>query len=289
MMLESTCLIVFVTVFSIRAAGVALVPTKSKHSGQGGSIARCADAYANGLDQLRLGLGNHIRTHPRRTVMTSQRRIIFAASPGTTGTSSLAAALIQMGLITAHCQDLKPNSYDFWLNTIIFKASIPQEQQCFENLRNFDYTSLPEHIDAVTDTPVDFSFLDLYLSFPNAMWLLPTRPSYEWANARRTCLICKVHRGLVPPCEMDTREFSDANKMAHMFDLHNEFVRCVVPSKRLFEFDIFTNGTIGLMHKLGMFLKVQNPPSVSDEYPKVEVEQLKFIQQPWLLNVNTNP
>lgn len=284
----STYLVTLVAVLSIGVAGLSLDATnsqklnqqsprnnRSKTFGQGGPIGQCVDVFSNGLDQVRFGLGNHIRAHPRVVATKSPRKVVFGASPGTTGTSSLAVALIQMGLTTAHADTLLPHNYGSWFSEIMSRSMLTPTDRCFKAQRAFDYTSLPDHIDAVLDFPVDMAFFDLFLSFPNAKWLLNTRPSSAWAKSRRKT---GSFMALVPPCEGQLQDFSDA-QLAHMLDLHNEFVRCVVPPGRLFEFDI--PGASGVMHKLGMFLGLPKPPSPSIKFPHISHNQLHLIQQPY--------
>eukprot|EP00930_Biecheleria_cincta_P092564 TRINITY_DN82528_c0_g1_i1.p1 TRINITY_DN82528_c0_g1~~TRINITY_DN82528_c0_g1_i1.p1 ORF type:complete len:100 (-),score=18.71 TRINITY_DN82528_c0_g1_i1:4-303(-) len=49
-----------------------------------------------------------------------------------------------------------------------------------------------------------------------------------------------------------------------LFDLNNEFVRCVVPKERLFEINVFDGPTDSIMLELSQFLGL---PPLDAEYP----------------------
>merc|ERR1711879_401100 len=61
--------------------------------------------------------------------------------------------------------------------------------------------------------------------------------------------------------------------------LHNDFVRCLVRPERLLEFDIFVDGTEGLMHRLGVFIGLRNPPPPTAAYPRMTCFELVRIYE----------
>mmetsp|Transcript_56232 Transcript_56232/g.127092 ORF Transcript_56232/g.127092 Transcript_56232/m.127092 type:complete len:330 (-) Transcript_56232:32-1021(-) len=252
-----------------KAAATLLEPTPSIEGGTADLLSGCVDAYANGLDQVQLGLGQHIRGYPLIPRTTSPRSVVFSASPGTTGTSSLASALLQMNLTTAHHIELTPGDYWKWQDSITQCSDTSiNDKQCFDCWRNFDYTTLPEEVDAAVDTPIDHVFLDLFMSFPSAMWILNTRPSQDWAKERVRQWPDSAP-SIEHPCYVGQVKSYSLDQLALMLDLHNELVRCAVPTDRLFEYDIFVNGSYGLMHDLSIFLKRPEPLSVYASYPEV--------------------
>merc|ERR1712079_672797 len=125
-------------------------------------------------------LSHAIRQHPLEMVHTSQRNVTICAGSGTTATKSLHYALGHLGVCSWHFEASEPwhqNIYGVWHRRI-------SAEDCHKELQGFDYTSLPEHVEAVGDTPMAELFLDMFLSFPNAKVILMHRPSMEWAEKR---------------------------------------------------------------------------------------------------------
>lgn len=61
-------------------------------------------------------------------------------------------------------------------------------------------------------------------------------------------------------------------------ELHDDLVRCAVKPEKLFEFDLFVNGTEGLMHDLGVFMDMPLPPSKKHPYPHVKYTELSKLE-----------
>mmetsp|Transcript_17705 Transcript_17705/g.37631 ORF Transcript_17705/g.37631 Transcript_17705/m.37631 type:complete len:339 (+) Transcript_17705:93-1109(+) len=248
-----------------------------KAAGMMDGLGNCITAYADGLDNVRPGLGCQIRARSLTAVSTSPRKMVFGAGHGSSGSSSLAKALVELGLITAHSNELAPSGYGAWAWTLknLSDRDMPLDT-CDEDFNNFNYTSLPKEIDAVVDTPVDKIFLDLFLSFPNAKWLLHKRPYNDWAGSRKGSWPSKA-APIEHPCGGIQVDMFNQDDLGRLASLHDDLVRCVVPRERLFEFDIFMNGTSGLMHQLGLFLERPDPPPASVTYPHIGNYQLFWI------------
>lgn len=225
----------------------------------------CLSSYADGLDGVVEGLGSAIREHPLSVVKTSDRDIVIGPGSGTAGSESAAAALSMLGFHTGHYTYGAPESasWSLLLHGILRQPA----DECISSLRSFDFTSLNTSIDAVFDTPVAELFLDLYLSFPHAKFVLSVRPPLEWAESRMEYLHGVTPPPMQEPCNlvMGGPEVGGNNITAHaqLFHLNNELVRCVVPQDRLFEIDL-AGPTDTVMLELSEFLNV---PRLDAEYP----------------------
>jgi hypothetical protein len=212
---------------------------------------KCVNMYADGLDKVRKNLGHSIRNHPMKVAAASHRHIVIGAGSGTTATHSLQRALQLLGMHTSHYMD-KPK-YAEWATKLVnilggqdapnTPMSASAAAKCRQELRQFNYTSLPSTVDAVLDTPVAELFINILLSFPNAQVILTTRPAADWVRSRRKH---DKSDGFVPfqePCGLyigyGATVFNDA-ELETLFDLNNELVRCLVPKKQLFEINVWT-------------------------------------------------
>ena len=125
----------------------------------------------------------------------------------------------------------------------------------------------PDDVDAAVDNPIPHFLMDFFLSFPNAKWILTTRPSRAWAESR-----FREHPdALIPvqePCGQKLYSLNSSthiDKLPRLFDLHNELVTCMVPPENLFEINVW-NSTDGVMEKLAKFLNIElSDPKVA--YP----------------------
>lgn len=92
--------------------------------------------------------------------------------------------------------------------------------------------------DYLLDTPVAELFLDFFVTYPNARYVLTNRNAKEWVHARR---INHDQRELAPkqePCREWMMHFSD-EALESMFNWHSELVRCMVPKDRLLEINVW--------------------------------------------------
>jgi hypothetical protein len=230
----------------------------------------CVANYSRHLDGVRPGLGVPMRqmmlkwmSRPPPQVKSSQRPIVFGVGAGTTGTHSLASALRMLNLTGWHYND---DNIDNWaertwtvelLKMLYGNDNTTSEEACHAGLQDFDYTALPEDVEFVTDDPVDQVFLHLFAAFPNARFVLTTRPALEWVAKRRK------HSGNTPgpiqdACRNATLDdFPEDEDLGLVLQLHQDLVRCVVPGERLLEFDLFGDDAERqdhLMQELAAFL-----------------------------------
>lgn len=234
-----------------------------------GGLRDCVTSYANGLDHVLPGLGHAVRRHPLSVKkVAEQRDLVLGAGVGTTATRALNRALQLLGLNSKHY--LEVGSWTWELVKALGGTephgpmdldpySVEDARHCLDGLRQFDFTSLPDEIDAILDQPVPELFLDLFLSFPKAKVILTTRPAQDWVTSRTskyrlnngTLLPIQEPCGLTLPVALP---LLGRHGLATVFELHNSLVRCVVPKERIFEIDVFTKSQDGLMHQLAGFL-----------------------------------
>jgi len=233
-----------------------LQTSQSKFASAGAEHDRvCVEAYADGLDQVYPQMGTLIRTHPLRASVVSARAMIFNAGMGGTGTRSISLALNLLNF--TGCHFTSDWGYNLIYNVLGMDSAwnisstvprvqrtsnnmtVPQALACTNTLRSMDLTAgLASDIEYLADTPVPMLFIDLYLAFPNAKWLLSTRSAHEWAPRER---MRGNWSGVLPPvqepCGSTVGDFSD-DANAKFLELQEQLVRCMVPSTRLFEISL---------------------------------------------------
>lgn len=224
------------------------------------SESRCVKLYADGLDKVQPGLGDSIRAHPGTVKKSVPRTIVFGVGSGTTATKSLAKTL--GGLISHFGMNFKvshwlhsPQENCEWISSLlrILNYRWGDRHKCLKELRTFDYTAVADSVGAVMDFPTYELFINFYLSFPNARWILTTRPSKDWALARTTHHV-NTSWPIQEPCGYHITKNSRQDTLARAFDLTNDFIRCVVPPHRLLEIDPFTQPTDDVAKRTRSFL-----------------------------------
>jgi len=256
-----------------------LLQTSQKKSATAGTahLRACVETYADGLDDVFPQLGNFIRTHPLQAPATSTREIIFDAGSGTTATKSLQAALDLMNFTGCHLVGTWAVKVQNLLGWAIKPArfTLAESLNCTTTIRNIDLTAdISPEVDYIIDTPIAEIFIDLFLAFPNAKWLLSTRPAHTWAVKRRWGgLLNGTFPPVQEPCGLELGDFSDETN-AKFLTLHQNFVRCVVPSEKLFEYSVFEDPPEmkkTLMQRMSAFLgrKMSGDlafPQLSDDF-----------------------
>jgi len=245
---------------------------QGKHADKDKSrLRQCVDSYANGLDDVESGLGSFIRGHPLFANYTNWRPFIWGAGSGSTATGSLFAALLKLNFNAVHA--VSGAGVDLRLfERFMHTWHEYDEGSCRRLVRSLNLSDMPENVDAVVDTPASELFIDIFLAYPKARFILTVRPAEEWAHARRH-MYDWVTNGLVnippdlpvpiqEPCGdltvADVERFSEKD-LATLFSLQNDLVRCAVPQERLFEIDVFTQNTAHVMSNLSRFLNVPDP------------------------------
>lgn len=253
------------------------------------SGARCVQEYADELDKVHPSLGDNLRQHTWTAPETSDRDIVFGVGSGSTGTTTLAFALRTLGMNGWHWQTGSP-----WMKALLGimrgNSSQPlrwstfdskQKADCIQELSHFKFTSLTDAIDFAVDMPFSEVFLDLYLAFPKAKFILTERPALEWAANR-----LQRHRSqgtLLPvqePCGQYIDDW-DEKALARMEWLKNQFIRCVVPPERLFTFGLFAEDPVSsssLMSRLASFLG--RSPVNNFVLPRANAMQFVSMQDP---------
>jgi hypothetical protein len=243
----------------------------------------CLEDYADELDQVFPKLGDQIRAHPGTVTNTSDRLLLLGVGSGATGTSSLAKALIDifegMGVekMVAHSQH-SPLENCKYSETLygMFQAT-PQE--CFLSLHKFDYTLMAPSVGALLDAPTFELFIDFFLAFPKAVYVLTDRDPTAWARARAKHLMKSVPYPMQEPCgRLMTHPGSHPpiSQFAAIYAASNRLIQCMVPKEKIFEINVFDKPTNGLMGSLAEYLRGHGFGSKSKE----EVATL-FDEQPY--------
>eukprot|EP00747_Dinoflagellata_sp_TGD_P209603 gnl/TRDRNA2_/TRDRNA2_82990_c0_seq1.p1 gnl/TRDRNA2_/TRDRNA2_82990_c0~~gnl/TRDRNA2_/TRDRNA2_82990_c0_seq1.p1 ORF type:complete len:327 (+),score=20.22 gnl/TRDRNA2_/TRDRNA2_82990_c0_seq1:114-1094(+) len=192
------------------------------------------------------------------------RRVIFGVGSGTTGTRSLHLALQAMGLDGWHFEKAAPWTRNL-LDTLGRFTSI-NKTECRRRLQVYDYAALPATVKHVIDSPADQLLIHFLATFPNAKFILSTRPSLEWASKRRRHF--ETLAPLQDPCGYHVEDFPDNSHLARLEDAKREFARCIIPKDRLLEFNLFTDSDErirGLVQEIGAFVGV--PIAANKTFP----------------------
>lgn len=274
----------------------------------------CIESYRRGLNEVRDGLGNALPASTFSVAKVSQKPLIIGAGLGSTGTRSLQAALKLLGKHTWHCTEQKgcnvpavtgimaPDNYLSLFGPKKREMTPNETNDCLNLLSTFDYTSLPKDVDnkdldAIMDTPVAEVFLYLFESFPKAKVILTERNASQWVAGRKS----KHHNAaFVPmqnPCGRfmefpDHSKFSDTD-LEQLFEMHSDFVRCLVPDNQLHVLNVFNtkNHTTStkMMTKLAKFLEAPLPDGEGIEFPHVTGNEThKFLDKPVVLGEEEN-
>merc|ERR550525_2139974 len=83
-------------------------------------------------------------------------------------------------------------------------------------------------------------FFDFCWTFPDAKFILTTRPALEWAKSRKLHLPYSSFAPIEEPCGYYIDDFAD-EVSAKLFEHHNDLVRCMVPKERFFEINVWTD------------------------------------------------
>ena len=96
------------------------------------------------------------------------------------------------------------------------------------------------------DSPVAYHFWEYYLSYTNARFILTTRNSSDYVKSR--IQHHKTSPPMIPrPCKLLMKSLS-INENEKVFELHQEFVRCVIPEDQLLDICVVCgNVTYGIL------------------------------------------
>jgi len=246
------------------------------------TTSQCINTYAHGLDQIRQGLGDSIRAHPG-VVATSPAPVIFGTGSGTTGTDSLATALQtimtfygERGQVMHKCDGVADNCA--WARGVTNLSTsirgwieLSSVQDCIQGMRGFDFSSISPAVNAYVGGGSFELFIDMFLSFPNARFILTSRPPDEWAFSR-------MQKEAHPqwPMQEPCQGFYDLEMetMSQMYSLTNDFIRCTVPADRFLEIDMFSHPTTHTMKRIREFLGFKENPDIDNlEFPHVAAGQ----------------
>ncbi|KAK5988336.1 hypothetical protein PT974_12486 [Cladobotryum mycophilum] len=177
-----------------------------------------------------------------------------------TGTSSICAALRELGLNPYHFSEISKNNknkhFETWL-----KAVRAKYDGVGEPFKGDDFDQLLWNYDAVSDDPCCLFVEELIAAYPDAKVILTTRESEAWLKSMRSFIIEILTWRSYDFLSLFDREFtapylallnrttrvlskgqtpykqSARPALLQSFDAHQELVRRVVPKERLLEFN----------------------------------------------------
>lgn len=245
---------------------------KTRRSNREEVLQGCLEEYASSLDKVRVGLGRSARELKNvnlSTVQTSDRSVIFNVGVGTTATHFVANALTSAGLHGAHYgrRDYVARLHDIlgtcyprpWLECkaegMTSHSPVPasRKAQCYNELRSYNFSGLPDDLEWLSDSPVSELFVHLFRAFPNAKFILSKRRAKEWVH-RRLKKRASPLAVLQEPCGQFLHDFSfSENNM--LFRLHNKLVHCAVDKSKFFYVNVFKNSNVSTASKLARFVQ----------------------------------
>jgi hypothetical protein len=219
----------------------------------------CLMTYASRLDQVHhphgRNLGERIRALSKRIESnhgTRPESTVFVVGFGSTGTTSMATALSMVGLTGYH---YGPTNKGL------------QARMCNPSIGLFEDWTYTK--DFLADTPLAEIFIDLFVTFPNAKFILTDRPPMSWIPAR-----LKRFTGsncIVPtqkPCDLGLASDFNTTDLAYLFGSHPDLVKCVVPRDRLFEVNFWEDSSYKMEHMMANLAAfVGRPSSAQSEMP----------------------
>jgi len=209
-------------------------------------LVQCVASYADGLDAVRPELGAPIRTHRLQATRTSDRSIVFGAGLSFTGTRSLSAFMMDLNMTGCHFKSSWASRLDhimglenplFGIPEVYGVYNFTEAKACYMKLRSMDLTEgIGPDIDFMTDAPIPQLALDLFLAYPNAKFVLSTRPASDWVDVGFATPLAPLQE----PCGINSSKF-EPSEMARLVDLNNDLIRCIVPQSQLFELSVFSD------------------------------------------------
>lgn len=160
---------------------------------------------------------------------------------GSTGTASLALALYRLGITARHGtgntlpRNGTSTSPKWALGRqmsnlkVQYSRNDPRCHQAFDALK---YKL--SRGEAVVDEPTPEAVVDLWRANPNAKVILTVRPADAWVRSRRQKSL-QVRPPLQRPCGLFLSDVRSDAQLAALYGLHNQLVRCIIPSSRLLE------------------------------------------------------
>ena len=202
---------------------------------------------------------------------------ILGAGPGTTGTRSVAEALVQFGFSVSHFGW-------YWNATASVRCPMPYANSthvlglrlcALRKRAGRDAEFLPlagfaepwGSVDAVLDSPIPEFFPYVFRLYPDARVILTTRRPETWVRSRS-----EKHGANAPVPVMNLFHGMEAGKCAgraregtHVarwpletaalaYEFHNSYVRAVVPRRQLLDLDLFNESAKSSWRKLSAFL-----------------------------------
>ncbi|CAE7735777.1 unnamed protein product, partial [Symbiodinium sp. CCMP2592] len=142
---------------------------------------RCANEYSTKLASANIS-SEYRPWRYRSSMPASSRNMVIGAGMGTTGTHSVVVALEELGLKGYHFKDARASANEHAKEHELPDYVVPIVEQLKQNttacrsaIETFDFSTLPENVEYVSDTPFTELFLDIYTQFPTAKVVLTTR------------------------------------------------------------------------------------------------------------------
>jgi len=200
------------------------------------NLAKNFQQYVNEIENgmhVDLGINETDRTGFNQT----KEKIILGAGAPSQREHQYAVALFKIGYdVIESRSDSQVLEWSNTFNNATKMTNLTDADEiraCHRQYQAIDYR-IPYNIDAMLDPFSSFTFWDFYRIHLNSTFLLLVHNNAtEWAEERARNFPLEpaiIYR----PCGLKTSDFTPSNH-ARMYEAHNEFVRCVVPKKRLLE------------------------------------------------------
>lgn len=187
----------------------------------------------------------------------SDNPLIVVAGMGTTGTRWLSQQIYELGYEIGHWKTMYTSNEtlktywrdDLWKSLMTFRL---KHNATF--IQSFDFTVL-DHVDGVSDTPIQYMLPWLLRSYPNARVILSERDTFSWAQSRlrKHKYASLYYNSLFLKRNGLADETPNVQDFSMSFDLYNMFVRCCVDN--LLRINVFEEDQKVVKKRLKRFLE----------------------------------
>eukprot|EP00179_Madagascaria_erythrocladioides_P007374 CAMPEP_0198321956 /NCGR_PEP_ID=MMETSP1450-20131203/10563_1 /TAXON_ID=753684 ORGANISM="Madagascaria erythrocladiodes, Strain CCMP3234" /NCGR_SAMPLE_ID=MMETSP1450 /ASSEMBLY_ACC=CAM_ASM_001115 /LENGTH=356 /DNA_ID=CAMNT_0044025541 /DNA_START=69 /DNA_END=1139 /DNA_ORIENTATION=- len=223
----------------------------------------CGQRYIARVAKVSKMAGDNVRRalcHNRTRVSMSDAPLIIDASPGSTGTRSLARALAAIGLKVLHCTytvtptDKKGGAVVNNAGGRLEKSSLAdlfrarantRVDNCHAYYEGFSFHHGFEPYDAVMDAPFAEAWYDIFLAHPNSKVIFTDRDEKSWAERRLSHSSASLPY-LHPCAHRRAAAWDDVGgpePVAELFAANREFIQCVVPEDRFLYMSVYEQQT----------------------------------------------
>lgn len=221
----------------------------------------CVRHQRNAFEQLR-SAREDLCAPLRRTYQSivpsrvSDHPLIVVAGIGTTGTRWLSQRIYELGYEIGHWEMMYTTNETlkrYWRDHIWKSLMTFRLKHNATFIDFFDFTVL-DHVDGISDTPIQYILPWLLRSYPKARVILSERDTFSWVQSRlRNHRYASLYYNSL---FLKRNEFADetpnVQDFGMSFDLYNMFVRCCVDN--LLRINVFEENEQKVTKKLKRFL-----------------------------------